>query len=122
MMKKIALGVLSLMVLAVGFAACSAGGGGSLSEKEFTIRIEGAEGAKFSGSYAVVQSDGQNSTKSVDGTVPAEYTATGSLVSTSFQKQGEDGMLVVKIYEGDELVAEQNTEAAFGVVAVTSQT
>jgi len=97
----------------------NAGLGGVLAE-DYIIKVTGSDSCKFSGSYMVVTADGQSQSKSVEGRVPTEYQCRGSIVSTSFQKQGESGMLKVQIMKGGRLVNESETSAAYGVVSAAS--
>lgn len=97
----------------------NAGLGGVLAE-DYIIKVTGSDSCKFSGSYMLITADGQSQSKSVEGRVPAEYQCRGSIVSTSFQKQGESGMLKVQIMKGGRLVNESETTAAYGVVSAAS--
>lgn len=97
----------------------NAGLGGVLAD-DYVIKVNGSDGCKFSGSYMLVTTDGQSQSKSVEGRVPAEYQARGSIVSTSFQKQAESGLLKVQILKGGKLVNESETTAAYGVVSAAS--
>ena len=90
------------------------------SESTFTISVTGTVGAQFSGSYMVTSSGGSES-KSVDGTIPASYTVTGTIVSVTFQKQAEDiSILKVEIKKGNIVVKSSETTAAYGVVSVAT--
>jgi len=52
----------------------------------------------------VVNAQGKSVSKSVDGNVPQFYYVSGSIVSVSFQKQSEDGVLKVQIIRDDQVV------------------
>lgn len=93
---------------------------GGVLASDYVIKVTGSDKCKFSGSYMLVTADGQSQSKSVEGRVPAEYTASGSIVSTSFQKQAENGILKVQILKGGKLVNESETTAAYGVVSAAS--
>lgn len=93
---------------------------GSVLADDYVIKVSGSDRCKFSGSYMLVTADGQSQSKSVEGRVPAEYQARGNIVSTSFQKQGENGLLKVQILKGGRLVNESETTAAYGVVMAAS--
>jgi len=89
-------------------------------DQEFTIRVTGDSGLKFRGDYMLVASGQSSASKSVEGTTPSTYTATGTMLSISFQKQCEGGALRVTILRGGTIVRESSTTAAFGVVTVTT--
>jgi hypothetical protein len=76
---------------------------------------------KFSGSYMVITSGGQTTSRSVDGTTPAEYTVQGSIVSCVFQKADKGGSLTVNIIKGGKVVASEHTTADYGVVSIATQ-
>ncbi len=76
---------------------------------------------KFSGSYMVITSGGQTTSRSVDGTTPAEYTVKGYIVSCIFQKASEYGSLSVEIIKDGKVIASEYTTADYGVVSVATQ-
>lgn len=86
-----------------------------------TIRVSGTPGTPFSGNYGKV-----DSSRSVDGVIPAEYEVevdTGFLsfdsVTAVMQKQSQGNEeLSVQMLVDDEVIKEQSTTAAFGVVTV----
>lgn len=112
-MKKLFLLVLVVIFMLVG---CT-----DLVKSNFTIRVSGTTALKFSGSYMTVTAGGSSTSKSVEGTVPAEYNVSGSIVSCSFQKQSEGGNLKVEIIKGGKVVSESETSAAYGVVSAATQ-
>ena len=68
-----------------------------------------------------VTASGESKSQSVDGYVPTEYHTSGSIVSTTFQKQGESGQLRVELMKDGRVVNQSETTAAYGVVAVASK-
>ena len=122
-------GIAFIGFIVIGILASALGGNKTVttsappsqSKPKFVIKITGTPGIEFSGSYMVVTADGKSVSKSVDGKVPAEYPVDGSMVSTSFQKKGENGKLKVEIFKGDKVAAESETEAAYGVVSAATQ-
>lgn len=88
---------------------------------QFTITVKGEDGMQFQGSYLVL--DGaESSSKSVGGTVPQTYTASGSMVSTSFQKKSSTtGILIVSVFRGNEFVKQESTTAPYGVVTLATR-
>jgi len=116
-MKKLIVAILLVSIGGLFFAGC----GGSLStDSEFQIKVSGTTGLEFSGSYMTVTSGGQSTSKSVEGTVPAQYTVTGNMVSVAFQKQVESGTLKVEILKDGKVINSSDTTAAYGVVSVAS--
>ena len=110
-MKKLI--VLVCILLLTAIIGCSL-----TSESDFQIKISGTDGLKFSGNYYVVAIDGKSVSKSVDGSLPAEFTTKGSIVSCMFQKGGESGYLKVEILKDGKVVASESTTASYGVVAI----
>jgi hypothetical protein len=88
----------------------------AMTDMDFSIKVSGDSGAKFSGSYDVTTTEGKSENKSVDGTVPVEYNVKGNIVSVSFQKKAETGNLKVEILQEGKVVAQGETSAAYGVV------
>lgn len=84
----------------------------------YTIRISGTDGLGFTGSYMQMQASGGSTSKSVDGTIPAEYEIEGSITSAAFQKKGESGTLHVVLEKNGTVVKEEETTAAYGMVSV----
>ncbi|MFH0888396.1 MAG: hypothetical protein V1871_04235 [Planctomycetota bacterium] len=83
---------------------------------EFVIKVSGD--SRFIGSYMTVTEDGNSTSRSVDGTAPAEFNVKGYLVSCCFQKQEEYGSLEVKIIKDDKVLSQGKTSASYGVVSV----
>lgn len=90
------------------------------SDTEFQIKVSGTDGLPFSGSYMVVMSGGQSVSKSVDDTVPTEYSVEGMIVSVVFQKKTENGFLKVEILRDGEVLNSSYTTAAYGLVSVAT--
>lgn len=118
--KKLVLIMLVLGIIAFSITGCD---GNSV----FTIKVSGTTGLEFSGSYLVTTSNGQSTSEPVAGTVPAEYSVTGtnritvSIVSVELQKQTEEGTLKVEILKGDEVIANSETTAPYAVVSVATE-
>jgi hypothetical protein len=92
---------------------------GSILDNSFTIRVAGTPDLQFHGSYMTIHL-GSSESKSVEGRVPAEYTLQGSMVSTSFQKQGKEGQLTVEILRNGQPVKDGDTVAAYGLVSIAT--
>jgi tetratricopeptide (TPR) repeat protein len=86
----------------------------------FTIRVSGTSGLKFSGSYLTVTVDGGSISKSVDGFVPAEYNVSGISVSCSFQKKTEEGNLNLEIIKNGMVISQTETSSAYGIVSAST--
>lgn len=109
-----------ILLSAALFCALSLAVGACLPEShDFTIRVTGSKGVKFSGSYMVI-GDGKSVSKSVENTVPTEYRVKGQIVSVSFQKQIALGKLGVEILRGGQSVANAETTAEYGVASASS--
>ncbi len=89
-------------------------------ESTFTLRVSGSPGLKFHGSYLVMHS-GSSESKSVEGAVPDSFSVTGMMVSTSFQKQGKGGELVLEILKDGQVIKSADTAAEFGLVTAATQ-
>ena len=94
-------------------------------DNRYTIRVTGnpltETETEFSGSYMVVTSDGNATSRSVDGITPAEYRVKGMIVSCVFQNQNDYGLLKVEILYKGTVVNSSCTIAAYGVVSVATQ-
>lgn len=140
LLKKALLWIGGIIVVIVIIAAVASGGGDKASTSSqpnqstqstkstdqaqtkpgFTIKVTGTDGLEFSGNYMIVTSDGKTASKSVEGKIPAEYQVDGAMVSVSFQKKVEKGKLKVEILKGDKVMAESDTDAAYGVVSAST--
>ena len=104
-------------VFFLGLAAC-----GDLSlDDDFTLRISGTPGLEFQGSYMTVKATGESRMKSVEGTLPEQYRTKGTIVSCTFQKQSEVGLLKVEVIKGGSVVSSSETRAAFGIASAATQ-
>ena len=120
-MKKLILVILLVSVVGLIFTGCDGDSGGlSDADENYTIKVSGTDGLEFSGGYMAVTSDGKSVYKSVDGVVPAQYSVSGTIISCSFQKLVEAGTLKVEILKSGQVVAEDDTSAAYGVVAAAT--
>jgi hypothetical protein len=91
---------------------------------DFDIKVDGTPGLVFQGSYLVVSGSG-TVTKSVIGVVPWTATASGSLVSVSFQKRSYSTNdlreLKVTLTKNGETVQQASTLAPHGVVGASTR-
>lgn len=92
----------------------------SIFSSDYTVKVSGTPGLRFSGSYMVVTASGKSESKSVDGEVPQSYQLSGSIVSVSFQKQSESGVLELQILKDGQVVSASDTSAAYGLVSAAT--
>jgi hypothetical protein len=128
MIKRLGIGCLALVgliVVVVGVVAVLSLGkvaSTAVQPQAFTIKLTGTEGTAFSGSYMAFSADGKSTSTTVAGKVPAQYRIEGAIASVSFQKQSDDmATLRVEILKGQEVAAEANTSAPYGVVSVATR-
>jgi hypothetical protein len=89
---------------------------------QFTIRVTGSPGTSFSGSYMVVNSNGGSTSRTVQSTVPENYTVSdASVVSVAFQKKEAGGTLTVELLRDGEMVKSGTTTADYGMVTLASR-
>lgn len=86
-MKKI---IIIIIIGILALVSCN-------QDSTFQIKITGTEGLEFSGNYLVTTSGGQTISKSIEGIIPKEYSVTGIIVSATFQKQVDEGILRIEI-------------------------
>lgn len=94
-------------------------GNSPLGMSSYTVNVSGTPGLNFSGSYMVVAS-GKSESRSVDGVVPQSYQLKGNIVSVSFQKKSQGGVLEVKILKDGRVVSASDTSAAYGIVTAAT--
>ena len=125
-MRKLAvLFITAVIVLLVGCGPTSLDLAPYQEHKDhsYTISVTRGETSpiiEFSGHYMAITSSGQSSSRSVDGYTPREYTVKGVIVSCTFQKMCENGLLRVEILKGGEVVNSSFTSAHYGIVSVTA--
>jgi hypothetical protein len=116
-MKK-TLFLVFLLVCIVALIGCSGG------TSTYKIKVSGTTGLEFMGSYGGMAHGGDTDIRSVEGTVPRQYTvkATGNAIITcTFMKLEATGTLNVQIFKDGEIVAQSGTSAAFGSVILSTQ-
>ncbi len=85
------------------------------SSRTYIIEVTGTDELDFSGSIG-----GGGNSRTIDGTVPSNYTVEGYPAVAVLQKKGENGELIVTIKKGDKILNTQSTDADYGVVTVSS--
>ncbi len=105
-----------VMLLLVGFFACSGCSTGSV-ESNFTINVSGTSGLEFSGHYMTVTAGRISTWEIVGGKVPDQYSVSGNIVSCTFRKKTERGILNVQIVKDGKIVWTSETSVAYGSVS-----
>jgi hypothetical protein len=82
--------------------------------------LTGSDSVKFTGNYLTITAGGSSTSQSVEGTVPATYTVTGTMVSCEFQNAGKYGWLDVTITKNGAWAAQSTTSAAYGIVMAST--
>ena len=113
----LALVMTSLVAIIVVIVVLSLGGS---SESDFTLKVTGTEGLRFSGNYVVMTEGGTPSSKTVESEVPAEFEVNGDTVSAVFQKTSEQGILTVELFKDGTLIKQATTSAPYGNVLVAT--
>jgi hypothetical protein len=105
---------LALLLLgALTVAACGD------SEPKLTLVVAGTAGLQYKGEWAR-----PNEGMSYDGVrlsdtgTPTVYEVKGPIISLSFQKEAEEGLLRVEIREGSAVIVRLETQAPYGAVAI----
>lgn len=114
------LGVLIWFMASSGNSPFGSSPSTSIFSSDYTVNVSGTPGLGFSGSYMVVTASGKSESKSVDGKVPQSYQLSGSIVSVSFQKQSESGVLEVQILKDGRVISASDTSAAYGLVTAAT--
>jgi len=91
------------------------------TDYDFTIKILGTSGLRFSGNYLTLKADGENISKSVDGVIPSEYRMRGAIVFCVFQKQEVAGQLIVEILKAGKVVSKSDTTTEYGCVSIATK-
>ena len=104
-----------LPLTAILLAGCNT----SPPEAHYQVRVVTSPPAAFSGTYGLVSSDGNNSSKTVDGQGTATYDlGTGQIVSAVFQKKEQGGTLSVEVLKDGQQFKVESTSAEYGVVQI----
>ncbi len=123
-------GALVKLILILGFLVVAGGGilialGNAMSSatasSEFTVRMDGTSGTPFTLQCMTTQGNGSSSSRSYQGSVPADYHETGHIVSCVGQKQGAPGLLAMRMIKGGKDIQLSQTSTAYGVVQAATQ-
>jgi hypothetical protein len=91
------------------------------ASSDFTIRVSGTEGLKFSGHYSIVGNKTLPEPIRAYGVGHGEYKGTGSLVLCSFRKLVNGGSLKVEILKDGMVISESTTSIPYGFVSLKTQ-
>jgi len=89
------------------------------SEPKLTLVVAGTAGLQYKGEWAV-----PSETMAVEGErlsetgTPSTFEVEGTIISLSFQKEAEEGLLRVEVREGSAVIVRLETQAPYGVVAI----
>lgn len=86
------------------------------ANSDFTIRVSGTEGLKFSGHYSLVGTKALPEPVHAHAVIPGEYKGKGTIALCSFRKLTENGSLKVEILQDGKLVSESETNTPYGFV------
>lgn len=89
--------------------------------RPFLITVTGTEGLSFQGTYMTMQKNGESSSRSVNGVIPATFETLGHIVSLSFQKQSQGGEMKVFIQSKGVTLKTESTTAPYGLVSIATQ-
>jgi hypothetical protein len=85
---------------------------------DFTIRVCGTEGLKFSGHYSIVGTRTLPEPVNAHGAIPMEYRGRGGLAICSFRKLAKEGSLRVEILKNGIVISESETSITYGLVSL----
>ncbi len=88
------------------------------TSSDFTIKVSGTEGLRFSGHYSVVAAEALPEPVNAQGVIPMEYTGKGVIALCSFRKLVENGSLRVEILKNGKVISESETSAPYGFLSL----
>jgi hypothetical protein len=88
------------------------------NEYDFTIKVSGSPGLRFSGHYSILGAGSQPEPLSVTGAVPSEYKGKGIMAIAFFRSLAQDGSLKVEILKEDKIITQSDTSTPYGYVSM----
>ena len=88
------------------------------TSSDFTIKVCGTEGLKFSGHYSIVGTKALPEPINAHGVIPMEYRGKGAIALCSFRKLTENGSLKVEILKDGKVISESETSIPYGFVSL----
>ena len=120
-MKKLLLGVVCVVAVLLILPGCTKDDRAALKRSEYTIRVSGTPGLRFSANVGGASLIDGPSGQSFEGTVPAEYKMVGTVVGCTFQKLAQYGTLRVQIIRDGTVVAQSETSDPHGVAIAVAE-
>jgi hypothetical protein len=114
-MKRLLFSVVCVAAVLFVLPACSKDDRAVLKTSEYTLRVSGTPGLKFSANLGGASLINGPSGQSFEGTVPAEYKMVGTVVGCTFQKLAQHGTLKIEIIRDGKVVAHSQTSDPHGV-------
>ncbi|MGE0095976.1 MAG: hypothetical protein AB7M05_03015 [Alphaproteobacteria bacterium] len=108
------------ILVAIAFVAFLVVLGYESSDNQYSIDVTGTNGIAFTGS-CMTTTVGSSYSQDASGLVPASFETSGTIVSCGVQKQGEEGMLRLRIRRDGKTIAEGSTSQPYGMVTVAGQ-
>jgi hypothetical protein len=108
--------ILCSALLLIGFSAAAQGAD---HNADFTVKVSGDPGVKFSGFYRISDVDSIETRKGIGGTVPAAYSLSGSLIECTVNNV-TPGALKVEILQGNTVLEFEEKGSSDGDVSITA--
>jgi hypothetical protein len=88
------------------------------NEYDFSIKVSGSPGLKYSGHYSILATTAQPDPVAVTGAVPSEYKGKGIMAICFLRSLSQSGSLKVEIFKGDKLISQSETSIPYGYVSM----
>ena len=88
------------------------------TSSDFTIKVYGTEGLKFSGHYSIVGTRTLPEPVNAHGVIPMEYRGRGTIALCNFRKLTDEGSLKVEILKDGKIISESETSISYGFVSL----
>jgi hypothetical protein len=88
------------------------------ASSDFTIKVCGSEGLKFSGHYSIVGTKTLPEPINAHGVIPMEYRGKGVIALCSFRKLTDEGSLKIEILKDGKVISESETSISYGFVSL----
>ncbi len=122
--SRILLCAVALASLTAFLPACGGNTGQPDAEGNYAFRIQLSTTAgtqPYTGTLITTKADGQIEITNVEGTAPHSYNTRGVQMDITFSKAIAAGHLKVTLLKGGVVLAEEETSAAFGTVALSGR-
>jgi hypothetical protein len=88
------------------------------TSSDFTVKVCGTEGLKFSGHYSIVETNTLPEPVNVHGVIPMEYKGKGAIALCGFRKLTKEGSLKIEILKDGKVLSESETSISYGFVSL----